>query len=187
MRTVLFLLATLIAVDELEFSVIREPATTFFFSERDLAMSEIPAAADELVPAVEAEAARLALHVTGRMVFVYLPPAQPGEGRLRLHVALPVAVEKPGCGPAFAFRQAPAQRFLCLQHRGPAAAIGETWSALWAARSARGLAQGDESREIYWFWDGVESPHNVVLLQLAIGGPEADAAPAPVEAKPSNF
>jgi hypothetical protein len=46
--------------------------------------------------------------------------------------------------------------------------IGDAWQALYRGVRAKGLKPTDEERELYLYWEGVDSPNNVVQVQVGV-------------------
>ena len=63
-----------------------------------------------------------------------------------------------------------AERTQCatILYVGPATHIGDAWQALYRSVRDEGLTPTDEERELYLYWEGVESPNNIVQVQLGI-------------------
>ena len=79
-------------------------------------------------------------------------------------------VEKRTASPADAFqvRQLPEFRCASILYVGPATGIADAWQKLDRSLQAKGLTRTDEERELVLYWEGVNSPNNIVQLQVGM-------------------
>jgi effector-binding domain-containing protein len=68
----------------------------------------------------------------------------------------------------FKVRQLPRFKCASLFYVGPGPRIGEAWQALYAALPGKGLTPTGEEREWYLYWEGPDSPNNIVQVQVGV-------------------
>lgn len=62
----------------------------------------------------------------------------------------------------------PTFRCASVYYTGPVSGIPQGWQALMEKASAMNLRFTDEGRELYLYWEGDDSPNNVVELQIGV-------------------
>jgi effector-binding domain-containing protein len=65
-------------------------------------------------------------------------------------------------------RMAPEFRAATVIYTGPPAGVGEVYQKLIPAVKQMGLELTGEDREFTFYWDGVESPNNIILIQVGV-------------------
>ena len=68
----------------------------------------------------------------------------------------------------FKVRELPKFKCASILYVGPATRIGDAWQELHRSLKAKGLTPTDEERELYLYWEGVDSPNNIVLVQVGV-------------------
>lgn len=68
----------------------------------------------------------------------------------------------------FKVRELPSFKCASVLYVGPATRIGDAWQELYRSLRARGLTQTDEERELYLYWESVDSLNNIVQVQVGI-------------------
>lgn len=68
----------------------------------------------------------------------------------------------------FKVRELPEFKCATILYVGPAPRIGDAWQALYRSLGAKGLTPTDEERELYLYWEGVDSPNNIVQVQVGV-------------------
>jgi effector-binding domain-containing protein len=76
----------------------------------------------------------------------------------------------------FKVRELPEFHCATILYVGPAPRIGEAWQKLHRSIQARGLTPTDDERELYLYWEGVESRNNIAQVQVGIKGPQGKAS-----------
>jgi effector-binding domain-containing protein len=62
----------------------------------------------------------------------------------------------------------PAMKCATLIYRGSVAHLKEAFGKLYHEIDARGLTPSGVSREVYLYWEGVDSPNNVIQLRAGL-------------------
>jgi len=68
----------------------------------------------------------------------------------------------------FKVRELPKYKCATILYVGPTARIGDAWQKLYKSVNDRGLTPTDEEREIYLYWEGVDSPNNIVQVMVGV-------------------
>ena len=68
----------------------------------------------------------------------------------------------------FKVRELPKFKCATILYTGPGPRIGEAWVKLYKAIGDKGLTPTDEERELYLYWEGVDSPNNIVQVMVGV-------------------
>lgn len=68
----------------------------------------------------------------------------------------------------FKVRELPAFKCASVLYVGPGTRIGDAWQNVYRSLRAQGLTATDEERELYLYWEGVDSPNNIVQVQVGV-------------------
>ncbi|MBI1830830.1 MAG: GyrI-like domain-containing protein [Planctomycetes bacterium] len=68
----------------------------------------------------------------------------------------------------FKVRELPRYKCATILYVGPATRIGDAWQKLYKSVRDRGLTPTDEEREVYLYWEGVDSPNNIVQVMVGV-------------------
>jgi effector-binding domain-containing protein len=68
----------------------------------------------------------------------------------------------------FKVRELPKYKCATILYVGPGLRIGEAWQKLYKSVNDKGLTPTDEEREIYLYWEGVDSPNNIVQVMVGV-------------------
>lgn len=90
-----------------------------------------------------------------------------GAGKLALRAGHQVRAGTRGKAP-YRARWEPEWICASTRYKGPMSRIVEAWEEFFRKAEKKGLAFGDERREIYVKWIGSESPDNLTELQLRL-------------------
>lgn len=99
--------------------------------------------------------------------FYFGAPHQDPEQQFRMETGFYVAegVESAGM---FKARKLPEFKCATIIYVGPAAKIGKAWQKLYRSLRSRGLKATKEERELYLYWEGADSPNNIVQVQVGV-------------------
>ena len=101
------------------------------------------------------------------MHFYYGAPHRDPDKRFEMETGFFVAENSPAVG-TFERRELPAYKCATILYIGPATRIGDAWQQLYRSVRNHGLTPTEEERELYLFWEGVDSPNNIVQVQLGV-------------------
>ncbi len=99
--------------------------------------------------------------------YYYGAPHRDPEKRFNMETGFFVPAESPAVG-TFKPRELPTFKCATILYIGPATRIGDAWQELYRSIRDQGLTPTDEERELYLYWEGVNSPNNVVQVQLGV-------------------
>jgi len=99
--------------------------------------------------------------------FYYGAPHRDPAKRFKMETGFFVPEDAPGVAK-FKRRKLPAFKCATILYIGPAPQIGEAWQQLYRSVRDQGLTPTDEERELYLYWEGVDSPNNIVQVQLGV-------------------
>jgi effector-binding domain-containing protein len=68
----------------------------------------------------------------------------------------------------FKVRELPKYKCATILYVGPAPRIGDAWQKLYKSVADKGLTPTTEEREVYLYWEGVDSPNNVVQVMVGV-------------------
>ncbi len=94
------------------------------------------------------------------------PHRDPGK-RFKMETGFFVPADSPAVGK-FKVRELPTFKCATILYIGPAPRIGDAWQKLYRSVRAQGLIPTEEERELYLYWEGVDSPNNIVQAQLGV-------------------
>ncbi len=99
--------------------------------------------------------------------FYYGAPHRNPDKRFKMEVGFFVAADTLEVGK-FKTRELPVFKCATILYIGPAPQIGDAWQKLYRSVAAHGLTPTDEERELYLYWEDVDSPNNIVQVQLGV-------------------
>ena len=138
-------------------------AFTFLHGAKAAAYAKVPAEGGKIMDGLQALIEGTTV-LAGPPVWSYRPA---GPGKLMLRAGHPVKAGTRGKAP-YRARWEPEWICLSARYKGPMSAIIAAWQEFFAKAEKKGLALGDERREIYLKWIGHDSPENVTELQLRL-------------------
>jgi effector-binding domain-containing protein len=68
----------------------------------------------------------------------------------------------------FKVRELPAYKCATMLYTGPGLRIGEAWQKIYRTLGDKGLTPTGEERELYLYWEGPDSPNNIVQVQIGV-------------------
>ena len=99
--------------------------------------------------------------------YYYGAPHRDPEKRFKMETGFFVPAETAGVG-SFKPRALPEFKCATILYIGPATRIGDAWQELYRSVRDEGLTATDEERELYLYWEGVDSANNIVQVQLGV-------------------
>lgn len=144
------------------------PAKAYFSAPIDTDFKAMGEPIVKNLTAMQAAAKDVGLVLTGPVVHVYeMAPHRAPEKPFRMRTGwfVPEALKKVGPYPV---TELPAMRCASLLYVGPGSKIGEGWQRLYRAALDKGLEPTGEERELTLYWEGVQSPNNIVQMQIGV-------------------
>jgi effector-binding domain-containing protein len=121
----------------------------------------------ELVPKLENAISHSAVHPSGALVFTYNGVTGEPDKEFDLRVGVYID-RKVDAGGEIESSDEPALKCATLVYRGSLAHLKEAYAKLYQEIGARGLTPTAISREIYLYWEGPDSPNDVIQLQAGL-------------------
>jgi effector-binding domain-containing protein len=136
---------------------------TYFYVSKRTSMAAMKADIVESMAKVAAARGPVGSGEDGPYVFAYVMDGDPETFEMR--IGMPVPEGTPAAGEAQVARYGEFHAATLLL-TGSLAHITPAWEALVQAMRREGLTPGAESREWYLYWEGDDSPNNVIWLQV---------------------
>jgi effector-binding domain-containing protein len=114
----------------------------------------------------EAKEMKLGLHGPVIHYYYQAPHRRPGES-FKMETGFFVPNGTQGVGD-FEVRELPQFKCASILYVGPGPRIGDAWQKLYRSVHAKGLIPTDEERELYLYWEGGDSPNNIVQVQVGV-------------------
>jgi effector-binding domain-containing protein len=142
---------------------------TYVYVETETTFGNIAEAIGEAMPKITKAAAEGKFRLTAPFVLVYpqasahITPEKP----FKVQIGLKAEGEATASGDV-KVRTAPEFRAATVIYTGPPAGIGEGEVKLIPAIRQMGLELTGEDREFTFYWEGIDSPNNIVLVQVGV-------------------
>lgn len=141
---------------------------TVLSAERTLTIPDIASVSAELCPAMEKDAERCGLVVSGPWTFVSRGLPQDAHTAFRIEFCLPVSTRGAYDGE-YTLRTLEPIRCASRPHNGPLGTLfSDGYGPLLQAAQAAGHVFSGESREIYHHWNGPDAADNVIEIQFGL-------------------
>ena len=101
------------------------------------------------------------------MHFYYGAPHRAPDKGFKMETGYFVTEGSKGIGD-FKVRELPKFKCATILYTGPGPRIAEAWVKLYKAIGEKGLTPTDEERELYLYWEGVDSPNNIVQVMVGV-------------------
>jgi len=144
-------------------------AVTYAYVEADTTFDKLGEAIGQAMPKIQKAVDAKKVTVAGPFVLVYPKGAhgrEPGKP-FAVHIGAVVADGATGDGDVKVRKTEP---FKCaaVVYNGPTTEQGRSWQKLLPAATAAGLTPTGEEREYTLYWEGLESPNNVVYVLAGV-------------------
>ena len=144
------------------------PAKAYFASPIETDFKTMGEPIVKKLTAMQSAAKDIQLVLTGPVVHVYekAPHRNPEKPfKMRTGWFAPDGLKKVGPYPV---QELPKFRCATLIYIGPGSQIGEAWQRLYRAALDKGLELTGEERELTLYWEAVDSPNNIVQVQVGV-------------------
>ena len=142
---------------------------TYVYIETETTFGKIADAIGEAMPKITQAATDGKFRLTAPFVLVYpdasahLTPEKP----FKVHIGLKAEGEVKVAGDV-KMRTTPEFRAAAVIFTGPPAGMGECYQKLIPAVKQMGLELSGEDREFTFYWEGIDSPNNITLVQVGV-------------------
>lgn len=135
---------------------------TYFYKSSETDFDGIKETVAKIIPELHKALAEGKIDVRGPMVFIYHGITLDPKAKFKLEIGMPV---DEGTKPAgdFQVRDVPEYRCASVLYTGPLMGIGGAFEKLYSDAPPK---MTDEAREMYLYFEGPESPNNVVHVSL---------------------
>jgi effector-binding domain-containing protein len=139
---------------------------SYLYDTSQTSFAKIAEPIGRMIPALDKGIADGKFHPTGPLVMTYRGVTDMSQP-FTLDVGYMVPKET-ATFDQFKVRQEDSFKCATVLYSGPLSKISEAYGKLYAAIGAAGLKPTMTVREIYLFWEGPESPNNVIQIQMGI-------------------
>jgi effector-binding domain-containing protein len=146
------------------------PPITYFFISKETSFDQLQATIQELMPAVEKEISDSKGQIVGPPVLIYHHVVNDPAARFKLDVGFPVREGAKASGNA---QVKQLDKFHCLSqlYIGPTSSIHQAYEKLAAnAPAGKQPLVAEESRQMLLYWEGSDSPNNVIQIMIGLPG-----------------
>jgi effector-binding domain-containing protein len=143
---------------------------TYAFVSTDTTLNTLQDAIGVLIPKLESAMDAGQLRVEGPAVFTYHSATMDRDKKFTLDVGI-IVKDGSTAPPGFTIAVVPAATNATVLYTGNVQGMPPAYGKLYGEMARQGLQPTDVSREVYLYWEGTESPNNVVQLraELAAG------------------
>jgi predicted transcriptional regulator YdeE len=143
------------------------PAFNFTYLSGETSIAGLPQFIDKMIANLNAEMEVGQIKVAGPVIFIYHGMTQEPNRKFTMEIGV---VSKGDAKPPEGFKVRKLEPFHCaaVLYTGPVAGIGAAWGKLYGAMGTARLQPAEESREMYVYWEGSESPNNVIWVQAGL-------------------
>jgi effector-binding domain-containing protein len=138
----------------------------------------LPAALGQVFQPIMAKAKESHVEGMGPAIFVYRGATGDPDQEFVLETGFAVPADTKDAGD-LKVKKLPAILAATAYYTGPVAHMGEACGQLYAQIAAGGYTPTQQMREVYLWWEGPDSPNNVVELQVEIRKPPEAPSPKP--------
>ena len=137
----------------------------YLYGSAETTLQDLMQPIGRFLPGLEQAASEGKIQVNGPAVFIY-HNAQP-EKPFTIDIGFRVSEQTKVFGE---YKLRKTEPFHCatVLYTGPVSQIIKAYDKLIQSIQAAGLNPGSESREFYLFWEGPDSPNNVVQIQISL-------------------
>ena len=153
-----------------ELAVITVPGFSALVEQAELTVPKIPTFAEEATTSLMRITEECGIEITAPPVFVYTGAGTGAEDLFTMQVAFPVAEETKFEGND-RVSLVSYEAFKCaraLIYRGAMMRLGEAYPVAMNALKDAEHVPMEQSREVYKYWVGYDSPENVIEIQMGI-------------------
>ena len=140
---------------------------TYAYVSTQTTLNKIQDAISLLMPKMDAAIDSGALWPIGPVVFTY--HGVTGQQGKPFTLDIGIIIKDKGTKPdGFTIEQVAPEQCATLLYTGLMAQIGQAYGKLFGELGKRGLQATDVTREVYLYWEGMDSENNIVQIQAAL-------------------
>ncbi len=143
------------------------PVVTYLYGSKQTTFAKIREAIGELTGGLEKAIQDGKFKYIGPPIFTYTGVQQDMSAPFTLEVGFPVAEGTQAFGE-YKVKNLPALKCATALFSGGITNVGKAWEKLFPAVFGAGLQPTMDVREMYLYWEGENSPNNVVHLELGV-------------------
>jgi len=139
----------------------------YLCAKKELKLAEMHEFAPATLQQLMEKATELKLMQGGPVLFTYFNFRGDPDQKFTLEIGVPIFANEGASTGAFYVRKVPKFKCAAAVFQGSLSQIGETWHKFVASAMTKGEPM-DESRELYLYWEGHDSPNNIIELELGL-------------------
>ena len=139
----------------------------YLCAKKELKLAEIHEFAITTIKQLMEKATELKLMQGGPILFTYFNFRGDPDQKFALEIGVPIFANEPASAGEFYVRKVPKMKCAAAVFQGSLNQMGEAWHKFAATAQTKGEPL-EESRELYLYWEGHDSPNNIIELQMRL-------------------
>ena len=139
----------------------------YLCAKKELKIAEMAEFAPATVKALVDKATELKLGQSGPIVIIYFNFQGDPEQKFTVEIGVPIGAKDAAVTGEFYVRKVPKFKCAAAIFQGSMSQRGEAWKKFPEIAMSKGEFTG-ESRELFLYWEGHDSPNNVIELQMGL-------------------
>ena len=139
----------------------------YLCAKKELKIAEMHEFAITTIKQLMEKATELKLMQGGPVLFTYFNFRGDPEQKFTVEIGVPIFANEAANAGAFYVRKVPKFKGAAAVFQGSLSQIGEAWQKFAATAQTKGEPT-EESRELYLYWEGHDSPNNIIELEMGL-------------------
>jgi predicted transcriptional regulator YdeE len=139
----------------------------YLCAKKELKIAEMHEFAITTIKQLMEKATELKLMQGGPVLFTYFNFRGDPEQKFTVEIGVPIFANEAANAGAFYVRKVPKFKCAAAVFQGSLSQIGEAWQKFAATAQTKGEPT-EESRELYLYWEGHDSPNNIIELEMGL-------------------
>ena len=139
----------------------------YLCAKKELKLAEIHEFAITTIRQLMEKATELKLMQGGPIQFTYFNFRGDPEQKFALEIGVPIFAKEAASTGEFYVRKVPKFKCAAAVFQGSLSQMGEAWQKFVPAAMTKGEPT-EESRELYLYWEGHDSPNNIIELEMGL-------------------
>jgi len=139
----------------------------YLCAKKELKIAEMHEYAPATIKQLMEKAADLKLMQGGPVLFIYYGFHGDPEQKFTVEIGVPIYANETASAGAFYVRKVPKFKCASAVFQGSLSQIGEAWEKFVPTAMTKGEAT-EEGRELYLYWEGHDSPNNIIELEIGL-------------------